>query len=178
MPSKMKSKGLRRRSWGIRIVIWSAALGGAVVTVVLFLLQAGGNGGEGDGSPGSVREITVKMTDRVTFEPSEIKLKAGEPVRLVIDNSESSATHDFSVMVMPVAGVMVSGSDVHGTDMHGMGHESDASMSADEMALHLALEAKAMGAIEFTPLESGEFGFECTVPGHSEAGMIGTIVVT
>lgn len=31
--------------------------------------------------------------------------------------------------------------------------------------------------VEFTPAQSGTFELVCTVPGHKEAGMVGTVVV-
>ena len=33
------------------------------------------------------------------------------------------------------------------------------------------------GTLEFTPTEPGEYEYYCTVPGHKEAGMLGTLVV-
>ena len=30
----------------------------------------------------------------------------------------------------------------------------------------------------FTPTQTGEYEFECTIPGHREAGMVGKVIVT
>ena len=32
--------------------------------------------------------------------------------------------------------------------------------------------------VEFTPSTPGEYEFFCTVAGHKEAGMVGTLIVT
>lgn len=43
--------------------------------------------------------------------------------------------------------------------------------------LHLALEAGATGELYFTPREAGEYVFFCSVTGHQESGMLGTLIV-
>jgi uncharacterized cupredoxin-like copper-binding protein len=148
----------------------AALLALAILTVVA--IACGGDGGdEPSGTVGDdgVREITIRMTDAVRFEPASINLKAGEPVRLVIDNSEAASIHDFTVKEMPVANVN------HEGEAEGGHAGMDAS---DEYDLHLALESGHDGVLEFTPTESGEYEFLCTVTGHFEAGMTGTLNVS
>jgi uncharacterized cupredoxin-like copper-binding protein len=116
-----------------------------------------------------VREIHLRMTDQIRFEPAEIQVEAVVPVRLVIDNIETASIHDFSVK------------DISVTDVN---HEGEADMghmgmnSGDDYDLHLALESGTDGVLEFTPTEAGEYEFMCTVTGHAAAGMIGTLIVT
>lgn len=72
-------------------------------------------------------------------------------------------------MEMPHAGeVGVSHEEVAG---HDMGH-----VSADP-DIHVAAAPGSRNTIEFTPSEPGEYEFVCTVAGHKEAGMVGTLVV-
>jgi uncharacterized cupredoxin-like copper-binding protein len=43
--------------------------------------------------------------------------------------------------------------------------------------LHVAAEPGASNHLSFTPTKPGNYQFYCTVPGHKEAGMVGTLVV-
>jgi uncharacterized cupredoxin-like copper-binding protein len=43
--------------------------------------------------------------------------------------------------------------------------------------LHLPVAMGTTSSLEFTPTKPGTYEFECTVPGHKEAGMRGTLVV-
>jgi uncharacterized cupredoxin-like copper-binding protein len=143
----------------------------AIAAVALIALACGGGGDDdaGGGQDAGVREIHLRMTDQIRFEPPEIQLEAGRPVRLVIDNSEAASIHDFSVMEIPVADVSHEG---EGDGGH-MGMDS-----ADEYDLHIALESGSDRVIEFTPTAAGEYEFLCTVTGHAQAGMTGRLIVT
>ncbi len=144
----------------------------AIATVALIALACGGDdGGTGGGNgDGGVREIHLRMTDQIRFDPAEIQVEAGVPVRLVIDNSEAASIHDFTVKAIPVADVSPEG------EASGMGHMG--MNSADGYDLHLALESGTDGVLEFTPTEAGAYEFMCTVTGHAAAGMTGTLFVT
>src|SRR3990172_6757078 len=97
------------------------------------------------------------------------KEDGGRRVRLTVDNCESAAVHDLTVAEMPVMDVLSSGA------AGGMGH---AGMDVGaEYDLHIALDGGGVGALEFTPTQSGEFVFICTVPGHEQAGMTGKLIV-
>ena len=144
---------------------------GLAIAGLLAALIAAACGGDDDGggAGGGAQEVTVKMTDLVTFQPAEIRVEAGRPVRLTVDNSESASVHDLTVAEMPVMDVLSSGA------VGGMGH---AGMDAGtEYALHIALDGGGVGTLEFTPTQSGEFVFICTVPGHEGAGMTGKLIV-
>jgi len=143
----------------------------ALVTVALIAIACGADGSRTDpGAEESIREIHIRMTDQLRFEPSEIHLQAGVPVLLVLDNSEAASVHDFTVRSIPVSGVKTGGEDAD------VGHVGmDNSRDYD---LHIALESGQDGVLEFTPTEAGEYEFLCTVPGHATVGMTGKLVVT
>ncbi|MDO8616665.1 MAG: plastocyanin/azurin family copper-binding protein [Dehalococcoidia bacterium] len=144
----------------------------AAIGFIAVAAACGGGGDDkktGDSSGSGVQEVTVKMTDLVTFQPAEVRVEAGRPVRLTVDNSESAAVHDLTVAEMPVMDVLSSGA------AGGMGH---AGMDVGaEYDLHIALDGGGVGALEFTPTQSGEYVFICTVPGHEQAGMTGKLIV-
>ena len=142
----------------------------AIAAVALLALACGGNddGAGGGAADAGVREIHLRMTDQIRFDPAEIQVEAGVPVRLVIDNSEAASIHDFSVKAISVKDVSHEGeADVGHIGMN----------SADDYDLHLALESGTDGVLEFTPTEAGEYEFMCTVTGHAQAGMTGTLIV-
>jgi uncharacterized cupredoxin-like copper-binding protein len=93
----------------------------------------------------------------------------GQPVHLTIENV-GLALHDFTVDEMAVHVSSHEGDSDDGDHADSGGH--------DEAALHLALDGDTTGVLEFTPEEAGEYVFHCTVLGHTEGGMFGTLIVT
>ncbi len=132
----------------------------AIATALASLLAAcaGASGGTPEGA------LTVAAS-QLRFTPETVEVVAGQPVTLVLTNSDS-LEHDFSVMEIPLEGE----AEAHGA-------EHDMSGMAEEPALHVAAQGGQSGALEFTPTQPGRYEFICTVPGHKEAGMRGTLVV-
>ena len=124
------------------------------------------DGEMGDHDAEDAQEVTVTTSDQFAFDPSEITVTAGHPVHLTLDNSGAALLHDWNIDDIPVEHVAVDGVAHE--------HEGDGDM---EPALHVAADAGDTATIEFTPLEAGEYAFYCTVPGHREAGMEGTLIV-
>ncbi|MDO8616666.1 MAG: cupredoxin domain-containing protein [Dehalococcoidia bacterium] len=152
-----------RRPWTARLAsiapVGPGSLAGLAIAGLLAALIAAACGGDG------VQDVTVKMTARVTFQPAEIRAEAGRPVRLTVDNGESTSVHTLTVAEMPVRDVLSSGA------ARGMGY------AGTEYDLHIALEAGGVGTLEFTPTQSGEYVFICIVFGHAQAGMTGKLIV-
>ncbi|MFP3361613.1 plastocyanin/azurin family copper-binding protein, partial [Planococcus sp. SIMBA_143] len=44
-------------------------------------------------------------------------------------------------------------------------------------SFHLHAQANSSNQLEFLPTEKGVYEFFCTVPGHKENGMTGTLIV-
>lgn len=122
----------------------------------------------GGAASGGEAAITVEAS-ALKFQPVAIEMTASQPVRLVFENKDS-VDHDFSVMEFPMEAVTgESGGDaMAGHDMSGMAQEPD---------LHVAAVMGSSASLQFTPTKPGTYEFFCTVPGHREAGMIGTLVV-
>ncbi|MBI5715993.1 MAG: cupredoxin domain-containing protein, partial [Chloroflexi bacterium] len=57
------------------------------------------------------------------------------------------------------------------------GHDMGSGGTAKEPQLHIAVAMGKSGTLEFTPTKAGTYEFFCTVAGHKEAGMKGTLVV-
>jgi uncharacterized cupredoxin-like copper-binding protein len=93
------------------------------------------------------------------FEPSTLRVPAGKPVRLELTNT-GAIEHDVMVRGLPVTHVRLPrGQHLHGGDV----------------AAHAAPGTTAW--MEFTPTTPGTYELLCTVLGHSEAGMHGTLTV-
>ncbi|MBE2222128.1 MAG: cupredoxin domain-containing protein [Anaerolineae bacterium] len=113
-------------------------------------------------------ELSLTATD-IAFDTNRLEVKAGEQVHVTLHN-EGVLEHDFSIMKMPHTGdVMAEESE------HGMGH--DMSSMSMEPEIHVAAPTGESLSVEFTPSTPGEYEFFCTVAGHKEAGMVGTLVV-
>jgi uncharacterized cupredoxin-like copper-binding protein len=108
-------------------------------------------------------EIEVK---NMAFSAKEIALKTGVPVRLVLNNKDT-VTHDLSVDTIPVT--------ITAQTKNPEGHAHEGEKEPD---LHLGAKAGEKGWVEFTPTAEGTYTFYCTVDGHKESGMQGTLVVT
>lgn len=138
-------------------------VGLASLTVLGVALAGCSNAAAGKTQPKTIQVVAREFS----FEPSTITLKPGEPVILEVRN-DGGVLHDLTIMNMPVKDVK----DQGGTAQHDM---SAADMKA--MAAHVAVEAGKTGKVEFTPTQSGTYELYCTVAGHKDSGMTGTVVV-
>lgn len=105
------------------------------------------------------------MTD-LAFEPTLISLHTGDTARIEFDN-RAAEMHDFTVDRVSVSDVRTRGEVEH--DMMNMGTKTQ--------SLHLAVAGGKTARIDFRPTEAGDYEFYCTVAGHREAGIRGTIHV-
>jgi uncharacterized cupredoxin-like copper-binding protein len=53
------------------------------------------------------------------------------------------------------------------------GHRFD----IDELNVHVLMPVNQPGLAVFTPTTPGSYRFYCDIPGHPEAGMVGTLIV-
>ena len=108
--------------------------------------------------------IRVGMQD-ISFAPETITIEAGELVALDLDNT-GNLPHDFTIERIDADHAYGETAEVDGHEAHG-----------DEFAMHHALEGGHASEMRLRVHEPGEYEFWCTVPGHREAGMIGTLIV-
>ena len=127
---------------------WKLALAGFLITVLL---------------PATVRPqpapnaetITVRLSN-FEFNPENLRVRVGVPVRLQLVN-DSSGGHDFSAPAFFAASAFVSGSQPH-----------DGAID---------VPAKASVDVVVIPRTAGTYKVECTHFLHSLFGMTGTITV-
>jgi uncharacterized cupredoxin-like copper-binding protein len=108
----------------------------------------------------------VEMTS-FAFEPNVLEVNAGDVLEVAIQNVEP-VLHDFTIDKI--------GADVHVSYLGGTGEHAheEAQRDAD---VHFALTEAGSGVVHLRVFEPGEYVFYCTVPGHQEAGMEGTLTV-
>jgi uncharacterized cupredoxin-like copper-binding protein len=121
-------------------------------------------------------EVTLTATD-IAYDVNAITTAAGRPVRVALHNT-GALVHDFSIAAIPLSGEAQA---VEGMgDDHSMMDDHEAMMSGmhGDAAIHVAAAPGATGTVTFTPTEPGTYEYFCTVAGHKEAGMVGTLTVT
>lgn len=118
-----------------------------------------------EGDPRKVtRVIRIDMSDAMRFFPDQVKVKRGDTVRFVVRN-RGEEPHEMVLGTMDdlkqhAAIMKKTGEMVHENGGH---------------AAHVRRGATGRIVWQFT--KPGEFYFGCLIPGHFDAGMIGTIVV-
>lgn len=91
--------------------------------------------------------VVVKASE-FAFEPRTLELRAGVPTRIELDNREAAVEHSLLVRAP-------SGGDL----------------------IHLHAAANGTDADTFRIDTPGSYKVLCTIPGHTEAGMVGKLVV-
>jgi uncharacterized cupredoxin-like copper-binding protein len=109
------------------------------------------------------RTIEVAMTDDMRFTPSRIQVRQGETVKFVVRN-KGKVLHEMVI------------GDRKTLDEHAALMQKFPDMEHDEPYMaHVA--AGKQGTLVWNFNRAGEFDFACLIPGHYQAGMVGTIKV-
>jgi uncharacterized cupredoxin-like copper-binding protein len=116
----------------------------------------------------TTQEFTVAAKEFM-FTPAELNVTVGQSVVISLQNT-GAVEHDWSVREIEINGEAKSSEENSGSGhmMGGMG---------DEPKLHVAANAGGKATLTFTPSKPGTYEFYCTVAGHKEAGMVGTLTV-
>ena len=127
----------------------------------------------GDADPNAYLEAApkdalylVEMTN-FAFTPAVLEVNADEVLEIAIQNVEP-LLHDFTIDEIDA--------DVHISYLGGTGQHAHAEAERDA-DLHFALTEPGSGVVHIKIHEPGEYVIYCSVPGHREAGMEGTLIV-
>jgi uncharacterized cupredoxin-like copper-binding protein len=120
-------------------------------------IQLVGPGAPTVGTKDNPRVVWMNMDDSLKFMPDSVAVAKGETIRFVLTNS-GTVVHEFAVG----DAAKVDADDIDGVTVK----------EADE------LDAGSTHALDFTFDGSGPFGYACHEPGHFEAGMKGSIVLS
>ncbi len=100
-----------------------------------------------------------------------MEVLAGQQLAVNLENM-GTLEHDFVIQEIPVeATAAESEPDNEGMAAHTM-DETEV-----EPAVHMGAMAGMSSSITFIPTKPGTYEFFCAVPGHREAGMVGTLNV-
>lgn len=135
-----------------------------VASLSLFVAACGGGeekpaaAAKSEGGAAAAGPVALKMED-IKFDKTALSGAKGQPLTINLTNA-GALDHDFTIE--KIAGkATVDGKDA----------------KTDKYAVHALLKPKASGKVEVTPDAAGAYEFFCTVPGHKEAGMKGTLTV-
>lgn len=104
--------------------------------------------------------VNVHPTE-FTYTPSKIIVKKNEPVTIIFKNQDQ-IDHDIEIKKI----------NIHkNTNAHSAEHKN---VQAD---FHLHASANSTSTQTITPMENGTYEFYCSLPGHKENGMKGTLIV-
>ena len=140
--------------------------------VLLILLMLGtlfltACGRESQPTAVSKAQLELVATD-IAFDKDRFEVLVGQSLEVTLQN-EGVLVHDFSIMEIPHTGEVMAEEMEEG--------EHDMSNMTMEPQVHMAIQPGGTQSLEFTPAQVGEYEFFCTVAGHKEAGMVGTLVV-
>jgi uncharacterized cupredoxin-like copper-binding protein len=122
-------------------------------------------GRPGDPTKGSrVVQVFMKETDSgMAFAPERIEVAKGEQIQFVLRNG-GELDHELVIGTVEANRVHAAAMAAHPD----MAHE-------DPNAKRLRPKTSSVLRWQFT--EAGTFEYACLIPGHREAGMVGTVVV-
>ena len=149
----------------------------SIVSVIAVLPASGAEGPPGHshdtftaGEPGNpkrpariVQVVMREIDGKMLFIPEKLEVRRGEQIRFVLTNN-GALDHEFVLAStednLKHAELMKKYPDMEHDDPNGK-----------------TLKPKAKSEIVWRFTKAGTFEFACLIPGHREAGMIGTIVV-
>ncbi len=135
-----------------------------ILSLGTLLLAACGGGG----SDTSSNEFTITVANEFNFDPNVITVTAGKTVTVTFNNT-GTVNHTLN-FIKPDAELDHLLEEI----AEGAGEHIDEELLTD---MH-AIEAGHTETVSFTaPSEPGEYSFICTIPGHADAGMVGTFKV-
>jgi plastocyanin len=109
-----------------------------------------------EGDP--AQSLSITMAD-ISFSETALTISAGELVEITLMN-EGVLEHDFTIDSIPVE-----------YEVTGAAHREDG------WDVHADVPPGETGGVRMIVHEPGEYEFYCSVPGHREAGMVGTLTV-
>jgi uncharacterized cupredoxin-like copper-binding protein len=145
-----------------KTVAWILGLG--LMTLTLAVSAACGESAQGadpaNGKPDVVIGISLK---NLRFTPPKVEVPAGKTVRINVTNLDGTE-HDLLVNGLRIEKVGAA------TGAHHAG------ATPNMLVVHVT--ANGTGSITFRTDQKGTFVFNCTIPGHKDAGMVGEMTVS
>jgi uncharacterized cupredoxin-like copper-binding protein len=158
------------RSLMISTFVAMAAVGGVAFAGPGAPGHGHSHGGFSAGAPGDpkkpARVVRISMREgdgKMLFVPERVEVKRGEQVKFVLQN-DGELEHEF-VLATTEENVK------HAEEM-----KKNPEMEHDDPNAK-RIAARKRGEIVWRFTKRGTFEYGCLIPGHREAGMIGTVIV-
>jgi uncharacterized cupredoxin-like copper-binding protein len=120
------------------------------------------HGNQGESINEAAHRITVNVHPKTfSYSPSKVIVKKNNPVTISLVNYDS-LDHDIEIKNISIQ------KDSEDNPSHHPHAQGD---------FHLHALANNQAELSFTPLKEGIYKFYCSIPGHTENGMIGEMVV-
>jgi uncharacterized cupredoxin-like copper-binding protein len=114
--------------------------------------------------PARIVQVTMRESDgKMMYIPERVEVRRGEQIRFVLSNAGDLA-HEF---------ILASTAD---NLKHAEQMKKNPEMEHDDPNAK-TIEPKKKNEIVWKFTKAGEFEYGCLIPGHREAGMIGTVIV-
>jgi uncharacterized cupredoxin-like copper-binding protein len=131
-----------------------------------MLLAACSDGGGGSSATPTPVEVAGDGQVTITasewqFEPSSITVHQGSSVSIELRN-DGRVLHDLKIEDLEASDVEV---------------DNSGPLEGDEGELFVSSEAGESGTLSFVPLGPGTYTYYCTLEGHRNLGMEGTLTV-
>ena len=134
------------------------AIGAASLTLLVTGCSGGGAATAPAGGGGGGTSAAIKMED-IKYDKAALTATKGQMLMVTLTNA-GALDHDFAIDKIDGT------AKIDGKDAKDATH-----------AVHAAVKTKGTGKLEITPSAAGTFEYYCTVAGHKEAGMKGTLTV-
>lgn len=114
--------------------------------------------------PARVVQVVMREGDgKMMFVPNKVEVRKGEQIKFMLRNN-GELEHEFVLAT-------------HEENLrHAEAMRKNLDMEHDDPNA-IRLQAKKAGEIVWKFTQAGSFEFACLIPGHSESGMLGTVVV-
>lgn len=114
--------------------------------------------------PARIVQVTMGESDgKMTFTPDKVEVRKDEQIKFVLHNN-GELEHEF-ILATTAENLK-----------HAEAMKKNPNMEHDDPNGR-RLAPKKTGEIVWRFTKAGEFEYSCLIPGHREAGMIGTVVV-
>ncbi|MBM7059180.1 cupredoxin domain-containing protein [Pseudomonas sp. UL073] len=143
----------------------------------------------------ATRSVEIVLGD-MYYEPNTVQVKAGETVRFVLKN-EGSLLHEFNLgdaaahaehqkrmLMMQQMGMLTPTQMKHDMPMdhsqmgHAVGSTDHAAMMKHDDPNSVLVEPGKSAELTWTFSQASGLEFACNIPGHYQAGMVGSLEIT
>ncbi len=136
----------------------------SIIGLLLIALLLSACSGSSSDAPNT---FTINATEDFNYSPDTITVKKGQEITLTFNN-EGSVDHSLNIL----------------NSEEELEHILEGAHEEEELHKELLIEFHEIGPGEtatetFTvDLDPGDYIFFCSLPGHAEAGLVGTLTVT